>query len=942
MTTGGQRGMERRDRSAAPFLVGRERECERLAQLVREARAGGAGRLWFVGPPGSGKTALCGWVARAADQFQTVTVGCVEDEASLAFGAAVSVVRPLRTYLAALPAASRHALEALLERSRSDPDPFASGAAILALLAEAAEHSPLLLIIDDAHWIDPASGTALRFALRRLDRDAVLTVLASRHRSVRLGFDPTDEHLELGGLEADAAMAVLGRSGPIAPHVAVEVIAATGGLPLALVEVGAQLSVAQRLGEVPLPEPLPVGDRLLAAYQERIRSLPAATRLALGVVAAAGSATHLVVPSLAAFDLTLEDLLATEAEGVVLLEPEGPRFGHPLMRTAALGVLGPGERRRIYASLATLAADVEDRARYLVRSSPGPSEAISAELESMASTLSEDRGAPAASGVWLDAARLSPPGENRLRRLQRAADELATVGRVNEAETCLTEVRATTSDPLARAEAAIASAWIRQFSPEATTVAEEATVEADRIADISGQHALLLRCLAAVRELNCGGASWDQFEFPSVPDDGIASSPLTFETTFPAYALAAQNRVDEARAWFPVERIRRFLDSYPPEGGMGQVAGLQTAALSLMWMERFAEAEQLTVSVIRHQRRAKRPLILGGILGVLGEIQLRTGRWAEAEASLTEGQTLASQTGQAMLAAICGGLLTRLAGGRGTANYEQRADAILSSSSTREMFSARLYARHGFGVGHLSVGRYAEAAHTLDRLARDIQPVLRSPTAIPYQADRVEALLRTGERARAKEAWLGFRASAAASRSAWAGGTSLRLEAMLSDQDTRVDPVFEQSTAMLETYPFERARTQLCWAESLRRRRDLRHSRRLLSSAAETFDELQAVAWSDRARVELRATGDRSAQADRPAVAALTPQELQVALTVGEGGSNREVAASLFISPKTVEHHLSRIYMKLGLRSRSELVRLVMRELAQPHSTSSASLGVRQ
>lgn len=220
-----------------------------------------------------------------------------------------------------------------------------------------------MLIVDDAHWLDPSSRTALRFALRRLDRDAVLTVLASRHRPEQLGFDPTDERLELGGLAPDAALAVLSRTGPTAPPVAAEVTAATGGLPLALVEVGAQLSAAQRVGEVPLPEPLPVGDRLLAAYQSRIGSLEAATRLALGVVAAAGSATHLVVPALAATSLSIEDLLPAEAAGVVLLLPEGPRFGHPLIRAAALGALEPAERRRVYSALAGLAADAANGAR---------------------------------------------------------------------------------------------------------------------------------------------------------------------------------------------------------------------------------------------------------------------------------------------------------------------------------------------------------------------------------------------------------------------------------------------------------------------------------------------------------------------------------------------------------------------------------------------------
>lgn len=924
MAMRGQAAVPDGDEVGLRSLLGREEECQRLRRLVEEARAGHAASVWIVGEPGSGKTAICRWVKEMADGFRAISIGCVEGEAALALGTVLSIVRPLRPVLDRLPDVYRATLLGVLGDGPGEPDPFALGVAVLALLAEAAEAQPLVLVIDDVQWMDPASRVALAFALRRLDQDAVLAVLASSERAERLGLASEGEPLVLGGLSAEAGIGLLGSTGPIAPEVAARVAAATAGLPLALVEVDRQLSEAQRMGRVALPDPLPVGDRLLSAYRQRIGPLPASSRLALGVVAAAGSATHLIPAALAAKGLSLGDLSVAESVGATKVGPAGPRFVHPLIRAVALEALEPAERRDVHRTLAFLSDRIEDRAYHLVQSCSGPSDEIAGQLESMADALGQQQDVVPAAGVWLDAARLSPPGEARIRRLQRAAALLATVGRMDEAESCFAEIRTTTRDPLARADAVIGSTWMREFALDSATLADEAISEADRIEAISPRRALLLRCLAGARELNCGKAPWHRILFPVQPDPGIATLPPSFETTFPAHILGAQNRMDEAARWLTPGRVRVMLDTVRDDSGLSQMVGLQMAAVLLVWMERLAEAEQLTLRGISLKRQARHPLDLGFFLGILGEIQWRTGRWADAEASLSEGRTLAAQTNQPMTVALCGGLLARLAAGRGTDDYRQAADAILSSRSVPGMFSARLYAMHALGLGHLSVGRYTEAARVLDQLARVIQPVWQSPTLVPYQADRVEALIRTAPPDLAGQAWRAFRISAERARSAWAYGTSLRLEAMLAGDQADVDSLLGRSAELLGEQPFERARTQLCWGESLRRRRELRRSRKVLAAAAETFDDLQAVPWADRARAELRASGDRTGPARPSPMAALTPQELQVAMTVSDGASNREVAALLFISPKTVEHHLSRIYMKLGLRSRSELVRLVL------------------
>ena len=908
----------------SPPLPGRDAECAKITQAIHLATEARYQRLWIAGAPGTGKSATCQWAIEQAPSFLALRWACVEGEAELPLAALVAALRPLHVYTEGLANPYQRVLRRLMEEGSGD-DLFTMGAATLALLAEASEHQPVMVVIDDLQWIDPASATILTFALRRLDADAVIAILASRQNPTGSWLDRSLQVVELAALSSDAALAILEQSGPVAPGVAEAVIAGTGGTPLALKEVGAQLTPEQRLGLDPLPEPLPVGERLLKLYQDRIAPLDLDTRLALGIAAAAGSAHQSIPPALRAIELGEESLSAAEEANVVRLGPTGPVFPHPLLRTASLAVLSASQRRRMHAVLAAVSDNLEERAVHLTRSCAGPSQDVADQLESIASTLSDRQGAVIGAGTWLRAGQLSPPGHSRIARLLRAGMELASVGQVTEAKQCFDEIIATSDDPIARGDAVIVSTLARMFTPNAATLGPEAAAEADRVESVSPAHAQGLRAIAAACLVTQGRVR-DALTvpLPADPGPGIAQLPPAPETIILPHLLCASGRHKEAEAWLPAERVRRMI-GLAQAGGNDPVSNqaMQMAALLLNWLERRDEAMELASALITTNRKERRPQQLPLVLGVQGEALVRAGRWPEAEANLNEAITLAHHTGQPVMAAIAVAVLARIAAASGQARYERLCEDALDQVGRANYQSIEIYALNSLGLGHLTTGRFREAIEVFDRLFDVAEQVgVRSPTVAPYRANHIEALIQSGETSRAAEVTDLFQVDAQLTGSRWAGATYARVKAMLTDDET-ANELFDASRQQLTDQPFEMARTELCWGEFLRRRRQIPDSRNHLAAASKIFDRLDARPWADRARSELRATGARTPTPQRTALSELTPQEMQVAVSVGEGNSNRETAAHLFISPKTVEYHLSSIYQKLGLHSRTQLARLL-------------------
>ena len=908
---------------AIPRLVGRDTECQKIVEAAKAAADGQCQRLWITGAPGTGKTALCEWAQDQMQSFSAVAGVCVEGESDLPLGVVLTIVHRLRSLVDELADPFRHRLLELVEGGGRG-DLFALATSVLALVARAAEHRPVMLIVDDIQWIDSASATVLGFVMRRLDADAVLLLASSRSATVGLGMGTLAEVIEVGGLSGQAASDLLADSDVISPAVTGAIVLATGGVPLALKEVAAQLTDGQRQGVEPLPDPLPVGEHLLANYGTRLAPLEPRARLAVGVAAAAGSSLQSVPAALAALNLTAESLVPAEQANLLELTPLGPIFPHPLVRAAALASLSSGDRRMVHRALAGATPAPEERALHLVRSCTGPTEAIAEEIDAIAAELSERLGAVSAAGVWLEAARLSLPGPSRVRRLLRAGNELTLVGRVPEARQCFDEVIATSTDPLDRADAVAMWVWTRVHTSESVSAAEEAVAEAERVERFSPALALRLKSIAAACFMTNGSVKAAVKITPARPvsPTGADHEPWAVENAIFAGVLCADGRHTEAADRLHPESVLRLTETIEHDAHDAATrAAASVAANALMFLDRLDEAMALAGAGASSARRDQRPQELPLLLTTQAEIHVRTGRWQEAEALLEETIALAQQTQQIELVGYAKAILARIAGARGLAGYEQLARDALSMTTSKGVES---FARHSVALGQLTIGRTDDAVRGFDRLQHLLEDLgLRSPTFVPYRADQIEAVIRGGDRQTAQRLVALFEAEVEGIESPWAEGACTRVQALLVSEGERADVLFDRSSSLLSYHPFEQARTQLVWGESLRRRRLLAASREQLQAAVTTFEHLDAVPWAERARRELRATGARTPRPKPSVLGDLTPQELQVAMTVAEGHTNRETASRLFMSPKTVEHHLSGVYRKLGLRSRSELVRLM-------------------
>ena len=377
-----------------------------------------------------------------------MSAGCVDSESGLSLAAVLTIVRGLRQFVDEVAPAYRAPLRGMLGLgSGVNDDPFLLGAALLDLIATAAVERPVLILLDDWHWVDAESAAALEFAFRRLENDAVGVFISSRRPPARPLTRSKDLVIQLAGLGVDAGVELLARDGPIALEVARRIVVATAGLPLALREVGAKLSADQRIGAAPLPSPLPVGDRLLAEYRARLGRLPSDVRTATGVAAVAGSDPAAVLPALSFLNLDAELLDVAEAAGVVRGGLLGPVFPHPLMRAAALAQLSGSERRRIEWAFASIVEDPERRAIHLVGSTPRPIAARQRFARRRREEVVSRRGPLAAAGIWADAARVTPAGPVRIARLLKAGELLTAVGRLPEAQRCLAELLGSTDDP---------------------------------------------------------------------------------------------------------------------------------------------------------------------------------------------------------------------------------------------------------------------------------------------------------------------------------------------------------------------------------------------------------------------------------------------------------------------------------------------------------------
>ena len=828
--------------------------------------------------------------------------------------------------------------------------PSRSGAAALALLARAAEVAPVVVCLDDVHWLDEASGQALGFAIRRLDADAVAVIVASRRDARSLGLDSVAETIEVGGLALEDGRSLLQRLAPIAADVADRVVEATGGLPLAMTEVAAQLDEDQLAGRGPLPDPLPVGGRVLAWFQERFAGFDEGCRLAVAVAAAAGADARAIPLALAALGVDdgsnswnlLED---AEDTGLIVVDRDGVRFRHPLVRSAALSVLSASDRRRVHAALAEVSDDPERRAAHLVASAAGVSAPLGDALEAAATQVGNRLGSLGGAGIWRDAAVLTPQGPSRLTRLRRAVSELAAAGRVGDALRLADEVVATSDDLVARVEVTVVATWIQLYTDRGLAAAEDAVAEAVRIEGTAPELARQLRMVAAIGLLvNAPIERSLALADPGNPGPDISTLGPTLESTYAATILGLAGRVVDANRWVPPERVA--LCASVVSGGQLplQVAvGAQLMALALLWLERPAETARIASSAIEVLQAHRQPQELPIFYTALGESYFWMGRWDEATAAIEQSLNLADQTGQQGVLAITRASSARMFTMRGDLSRSiSNSQLALDYAESAHMGPTVTYALHGLGLANLLAGQYDDAVDRISAAARvAVQQGLVNPVPCPFRGDLCEALVLVGDldQARIEQGVLADQAEETGLR--WPAAVSSRVAAMIADAAASSNPegpgnpdgLFSVALSQWDD-GFEGARTRLSWGESLARRGRHDAARTVLAEATVEFARLGAAPFLARAEAAIATTGGRVRSARPGPLNRLTGAELQVAFAVADGLSNRDIATRLFISPKTVEHHLTRAYQKLNARSRTDLARLVLTDRAGAPATS--------
>lgn len=929
------------------MLFGREHEQAAVDALLAQARDGGAGALLLRGEAGIGKTALLDdAVARAGTAFRVIRASGVEYEAELPFAGLSLLLAPGLDRLDVLPGPQRRALEAAFGLGDAPVDPAAAasaaappvalatapadrllvGLATLGLLAELAADRPLLCVLDDVQWLDRASLDALLLAARRLQAEGVALLLAARTEPGA----PAERQLGLpevwvtGLAEADATRLLTERAGPDLPAaVRDRLLAEAAGNPLALTELpvatGPQAHTAGGL---------PLTSRLLIAFHGQVTGLPPATQTLLLVAAAEESGElDVLLPAAAALGVGAEHLAPAEESGLVTVTPDRRiAFRHPLLRSAILQRAPHHQRLTVHRAVAGALPDGDRRTWHLALAATAPDAALADALERTAVRTGR-RGGHGGAAAYERAARLTPDRDAATRRLVLAAEAATEEGELTRAEALADEAASRTDSVLAHAlldhVRATAHFWRGSYPTAHRLLLDAALALAS---DEAAAAAEAVEPAHAARMLfQAFHAAWYAGEEPVAEVlDRLAALPLAADDPvaplaryLPAAVLPALGRpaavLPPARE--AVEAARR--------AGAESPADLVQLCGATLILGRDEETVDLGGELVA-EARAKGTLgVMPTLQFFLAEAELFHGRHADAELTATEALALAQDTGQHQWVSQLSALLAYSAALDGrTERCTELATTALATTGpqTAAPAAGRPWAHWALALLDLGQGRAAGAADRLHALTTGPQRHHVSATrAVP---DLVEAAVRLGTPDRAAEAYERFARWTAAADRPWAEALRLRCQALLGP-DELAEAAYRAALDLHATThrPFEQARTALLYGEWLRRTRRRTDARPHLTAALETFDRLAAHPWSTRARTELSATGTPAPNPEpSPALPnSLTPQELQIARLAAQGLTNRDIAAQLFLSPRTIAHHLYKAYPKLGITSRTAL-----------------------
>ena len=901
------------------MLIGREHEQQTIDRLVAEARLGGSGVLAVTGEPGVGKTALLRWAGGRLDGFRVLSATGTEPEQGVPFAGLLSVLRPALGLLDSIAAPQARALAtALALREGEAEDRFAIGAATLSLICRYADEGPVAVVLDDLQLIDRPSAGALLFAARRLSSDPVAVFLAGRAGEAEDLLEGLDR-LVVGGLDLSASRTLVDdvATSPVSDDWLSRVHALTGGNPLAMTELAEHPDALVLAGS---DLPVPLSAALAAAFTQRLSLVDPAARSVLLVAVVCNGDLRLTGVICAALDLDPALLSAARAAGLADVSGGEITFRHPLFRAAVYGRSETGERRRIHAAVARALPedDVDRRAWHLSEALWAPDSAVADLLDAAAARAVGRSAYAVASAASERAARLTPGHAEASTRLLQAAETAWEAGLGPRSLALLDELPPSLLAPEGRARARHlrASIAVRSGSlREGCSLLEEAAVASDAP---DNRTLLLAEAVDAAFFLADGlaaGRLADQLTEAVAAATSPRARAVGTVATGMAKVLAGRGGLEELRAAVPLLAD----DPERPEVGRG-VFWLMCAPLFI----RDSDTGRGLRARVEAARDRTGIGTLPGLLFLVARDGATTDGWARAAADYTEAVRLARDTGQTTELAMSLAGLSWLESRTGQeAECRAHAEEALALGGTRDVHLAEAWAWLSLGELELVRGDAAASLAPLRRLEELLSRLGTVDADLSPAPELVAALVRLGQVDEAVTVTDSFRAVADAKGQPWARARAQRCRGLVAPEQFDA-PFREALTLHAETLDlFEAARTELAYGERLRRAGRRREAREQLRAALSTFSDLGAEPWADQAAAELGLTGERVPRRAIGGVAALTPQELQVALLLADGRTTREAAASLFLSPKTVEYHLRKVYTKLGVRSRDELAKAV-------------------
>jgi DNA-binding CsgD family transcriptional regulator len=901
------------------MLVDRRTERSAIDALIASARGGAGSALVLRGEPGIGKTVLLDYAVESASGFRIARAGGVESEMELAFAALHQLCAPMLDRLVRLPGPQRDALGVAFGlRAGEAPDRFLVGLAVLSLLAEVAAEQPLLCVVDDAQWLDRASARALAFAARRLLAEPVAVIFAAREPDEE--FTGLPERL-VQGLEDTDARTLLSSflRVPLDEQVRERILAEMRGNPLALMELPRGLTPEELAGGFGVLSAPALPARIEQTFLRRYDALPPTARQLLLVVAAEPTGDPMLVWRAAGrLGIRPDAAVAAEADGLLVLGAP-VTFRHPLVRSAVYRAAAPQERRTAHRALAEATdpeADPDRRAWHLAEAAPGPDEEAAAELERSAGRA-RARGGVAAAAAFLErAVALTLEPTLRADRALAAADAKLQVGAFEAALGLLATAEAGPLDERQRARADLLRGQIafvfrrgmdapllmlkaaRQFEPLDAETARATYLEALSTAVYAGRLAIG----GGAREV-AEAARW----VPAAPQPAGGPDLLLDGL--------ARLITEGHAAGAPVlkQALRAFRGEYISNVESIPWAWLASHAATIVWDNetwRLLSARQVSLA-----RDAGALVVLSAALNTLALVLIRTGDFAAAAALVDEREEMIEAAGGQFHLYPFGAV--QLAAWQGDeAKTATLIEASLAAAVSRGAGLALGSIDCTTAVLYNGLAQYERALAAAQQASEHPQELL-STLWLP---ELIEAAVRSGQAARAADALDRLVETTRASGTDWALGTEARSRALLAGDQAAEDLYREAIGRLGRTgLRIELARAQLLYGEWLRRQRRRGDARDQLRAAYETFVSAGAGAFAERARLELHATGERARKRSVETQGALTAREAHIARLAGQGASNPEIAAQLYISPATVAYHLRKVFITLGITSRSQL-----------------------